>query len=101
MARESACLSGSVEVRTNGKPLKAKWLRVELEKVEIIAAGTIALAGGDRGNGNGDTKRFVELIGIEPETLWSANSIGDRNFDGKKLNKNKEFAELAEVSCSF
>lgn len=57
--------SGAANKRT-GSP-KARWLRVELEKVEIVPNAQHAAQ-----DNNGPTSRHVELIGVGPGTLWHA-----------------------------
>lgn len=74
-------------VRPSAKgTLKARWLRVELEKVEVIpaAAGRTGLPG-TRFDGRAT---FIELIGSGPGTLWEAQGGGEakslKESQGKK-----------------
>lgn len=99
-SRSQACLSGTVEVRAAGttnprgkskkkqgnkdqkSTIRARWLRIELEKIETLpppgpSAPTRPMStSGSKKNGttvNGkDETKFVELIGVGPGTLWSA-----------------------------
>jgi len=38
-SRNAAHISGSIEVRLGNKGLKAKWLRIELRKLESVTGG--------------------------------------------------------------
>lgn len=64
-------LRQTLEVRGNAK---AKWVRVELRKIEILPGG-------------GQNNTFAETIGERPVTLWAGNQ--------------EEFSELKSVRCSF
>lgn len=85
--RPQACLSGSVEIRPGKAGVKAKWLRLELEKTESIPAppsspgGGGGKEGGGGGGGGGSSGastrvegRMVELIGSGPGILWDASA---------------------------
>ncbi|GAA6052552.1 hypothetical protein JCM3770_003239 [Rhodotorula araucariae] len=73
--RPQAHLSGTVEVRSPAKgPIRARWLSVELEKIETVPAPP-----GDPVTGKGKSAdptkregRYVELIGVGPNKLWEA-----------------------------
>lgn len=71
--RPAACLSGTVEVRLpvtkGGGGVKARWLRVELEKIESVPSPSGA-SGQDEGKKR--EAKYVELIGSGPGTLWEA-----------------------------
>ncbi|KAF8753278.1 hypothetical protein RHS01_06886 [Rhizoctonia solani] len=54
--RKGAIVQGTLEVRGT---VKAKWVRVELRKIEILPGG-------------GQNNTFAETIGERPITLWSA-----------------------------
>lgn len=69
-------MSGTVEIRspTRGPALKAKWLSLELEKIETIPP-QISSTNGSSTQVSKDQKkegRFVELIGTGPSRLWVA-----------------------------
>lgn len=94
-------MTGTVEIRStaaHGSPLpvKAKWLSVELEKIEVVPPSPLAESapadlrkkkGGRRhgaGTGpesEGDAK-FVELIGTGPSKLWDAVATGTATSTG-------------------
>ncbi|GAA5847535.1 hypothetical protein JCM9279_005284 [Rhodotorula babjevae] len=73
--RPQAHLSGTVEVRAPPKSLiRARWLSVELEKVETVlpppdADPTSKPKSTDSSRKDG---RYVELIGVGPNKLWEA-----------------------------
>ncbi|KAF8599560.1 hypothetical protein BDV93DRAFT_477289 [Ceratobasidium sp. AG-I] len=69
--RKSALVQGTLEVRGN---VKAKWVRVELRKIEILPGG-------------GQNSTFSETIGERPVTLWSSQQ--------------EEFAELGSKDFPF
>ena len=52
-----------VELRPTGNSIKARWVRIELRKVETLPGG-------------GASNTFIDLIG-EPVTLWQAHSEWD------------------------
>ncbi|GAA6059825.1 hypothetical protein JCM10212_003737 [Sporobolomyces blumeae] len=94
VARSQAHFTGTVEIRrptTKAGGLRAKWLSLELEKIETVpnppapGPNNAAANGGRRtGGGGGATSgdeaigggkkdgRFVELIGTGPSRLWVA-----------------------------
>ncbi|GAA6043289.1 hypothetical protein JCM8097_003037 [Rhodosporidiobolus ruineniae] len=85
--RPQATLTGTVEIRSplKGPAVRAKFLSVELEKIETVPpAPPSAGDGGGGGGGKKDAKaggggeepdgRFVELIGSGPTKLWEAGS---------------------------
>ncbi|CAE6465521.1 unnamed protein product [Rhizoctonia solani] len=55
--RKGAMVQGTLEVRGT---VKAKWVRVELRKIEILPGG-------------GQNNTFAETIGERPITLWTAS----------------------------
>lgn len=81
--RPQATLSGTVEIRwcatpsaNGGTPLRAKWLSVELEKIEVIPPEE---EGRGRESDGGADSKFVELIGTGPSRLWEAGIGGPAN----------------------
>ncbi|GAA5873044.1 hypothetical protein JCM8547_000014 [Rhodosporidiobolus lusitaniae] len=82
LLRPQAVLSGTVEIRspTKGPPVRARWLSIELEKIETVPpAPAPAQAEGDgkKKDANAVKKegRFVELIGTGPNKLWEASEV--------------------------
>ncbi|CAE6363547.1 unnamed protein product [Rhizoctonia solani] len=69
--RKGAMVQGTLEVRGT---VKAKWVRVELRKIEILPGG-------------GQNNTFAETIGERPITLWNA--------------RDDEFAELSSNDFPF
>ncbi|TFK21305.1 hypothetical protein FA15DRAFT_672691 [Coprinopsis marcescibilis] len=58
--RPQAMVKGAVEVRIQGQAgIKAKWVRVELRKIERLPPG-------------GPTNEFSDLVGPSPINLWTA-----------------------------
>ncbi|GAA5992557.1 hypothetical protein JCM10908_002662 [Rhodotorula pacifica] len=93
LERKLAHLTGTVELRfaspSNSKGLagvRAKWLSVELEKIEVVPPDSGAssseeggVRGGKKGGGGGgagEDHKFVELIGTGPSKLWEAGQQG-------------------------
>ncbi|GAA5833431.1 hypothetical protein JCM11251_003493 [Rhodosporidiobolus azoricus] len=106
LPRPQAHLSGTVEIRSpssggntrgkegsaggggggGGRGIRAKWLSVELEKIERVPPLPLSSTGGEGvKKGGGSTKkdgagenssegRFVELIGTGPNKLWEAGA---------------------------
>ncbi|BGP04121.1 hypothetical protein RTBOTA2_006796 [Rhodotorula toruloides] len=74
--RPQAHLTGTVEIRSpsKGGPIRAKWLSVELEKIETVPPPPNA---GSSGKGAASDAKFVELIGIGPSHTWTAGQGGD------------------------
>ncbi|GAA5887145.1 hypothetical protein JCM5296_001610 [Sporobolomyces johnsonii] len=77
--RPQAHLTGTVEIRSpaKGGPIRAKWLSLELEKIECVPAPPPPSSGSqaqENGTGRGAARdgRFVELIGTGPNKLWVA-----------------------------
>ncbi|KAK1236488.1 hypothetical protein PQX77_000265 [Marasmius sp. AFHP31] len=58
--RQQACVKGAIEVRAGPQGVKAKWVRVELRKVETIPGG-------------GLSNTFYDFVGPSPVTLWTAS----------------------------
>lgn len=58
-ALECSYLVQAVEVRVGQQGVKAKWVRVELRKVETLPGGT--------------PNTFMDYVGPSPVTLWQAN----------------------------
>ncbi|KAG8789771.1 hypothetical protein FRC12_013279 [Ceratobasidium sp. 428] len=69
--RKTALVQGTLEVRGT---VKAKWVRVELRKIEVLPGG-------------GQNNTFSETIGERPITLWSSQQ--------------EEFAELSSNDFPF
>ncbi|KAM0787280.1 hypothetical protein ACM66B_006513 [Microbotryomycetes sp. NB124-2] len=100
--RASATLSGIVEVkhpRSDSDSFKAKWLRVELEKIEVVPKRAAVADDEDDADVVEETK-FVELIGMRPEAVWEAknSSSGHREATkkglfGRKTKKDNEESE--------
>ncbi|KWU42045.1 hypothetical protein RHOSPDRAFT_27204 [Rhodotorula sp. JG-1b] len=94
LERQLAHLTGTVDIHCTTFPVRAKWLSVELEKIEVVPPPSSAQHGhgdgfggnhnkrnkkskGGRGNtgtegGPQDEAKFVELIGTGPSKLWEA-----------------------------
>ncbi|KAF8577259.1 hypothetical protein K439DRAFT_1639867 [Ramaria rubella] len=62
--RPHATIRGAVEVRLGTQAVKAKWVKVELRKIETIPSG-------NRG------EEFVDLVGQGPITVWQAQHESD------------------------
>ncbi|KAG8886482.1 hypothetical protein FRB97_002993 [Tulasnella sp. 331] len=62
--RPPACVKGAVEVRLGGGPVKAKWIKVELRKIETLPGG-------------GQANTYVELIGESPLIVWQSREEWD------------------------
>ncbi|GAA6012777.1 hypothetical protein JCM11491_002558 [Sporobolomyces phaffii] len=84
LLRPQANLSGTVEIRSpaKGPPIRAKWLSLELEKIETIPPQAAPLNGAkapsDKDKHDG---KFVELIGTGPSRLWIAGEDPGARFD--------------------
>ncbi|GAA5963471.1 hypothetical protein JCM8115_003377 [Rhodotorula mucilaginosa] len=95
LERQLAHLTGTVEIRCTGATtVRAKWLSVELEKIEVVppSSSSSPAHGDDFSNNNKRNKKqkgrndasgggpqdeeakFVELIGTGPSKLWEANA---------------------------
>ncbi|GAA5993960.1 hypothetical protein JCM5350_008339 [Sporobolomyces pararoseus] len=77
LLRPQAHLSGTVEIRSpaKGPQIRAKWLSLELEKIETVPPQNSSANGSSRSNGkdkNSSEGKFVELIGTGPSRLWIA-----------------------------
>jgi hypothetical protein len=57
--RQQACIQGQVEVRVGAPNVKAKYIRVELRKVETLPGG-------------GQANTFYDIVGSEPASLWAS-----------------------------
>jgi hypothetical protein len=67
MDQTSRCvhvLLEAVEIRMGQQPVKAKWVKVELRKIETIPYGS-------RG------EEFVDLVGQNPVAVWEAREDHD------------------------
>ncbi|KDQ10215.1 hypothetical protein BOTBODRAFT_36489 [Botryobasidium botryosum FD-172 SS1] len=63
--RPQAAIKGSVELRpAPGHPVKAKWVRLELRKIETLPGG-------------GQTNTFIDFIGQSPVNVWQAQNEWD------------------------
>lgn len=60
--RPQAAVKGAIEVRpqAQGQVIKAKWIRIELRKVETLPGG-------------GQSNTFFDFVGPSPVTLWSSS----------------------------
>ncbi|KIK68055.1 hypothetical protein GYMLUDRAFT_92710 [Collybiopsis luxurians FD-317 M1] len=58
--RPQAAVKGAIEVRAGPQGVKAKWVRVELRKVETLPGG-------------GLQNTFYDFVGPSPVTLWTAS----------------------------
>ncbi|KAK7060567.1 hypothetical protein VNI00_001333 [Paramarasmius palmivorus] len=58
--RPQASVKGAIEIRTGPQGVKAKWVRVELRKVETLPGG-------------GLSGTFYDFVGPSPVTLWTAS----------------------------
>ncbi|BGP21108.1 hypothetical protein JCM10213_008979 [Rhodosporidiobolus nylandii] len=76
LLRQQAHLSGTVEIRSppKGPPVRARWLSVELEKVECVPPPPTPAQqeGGKKDAGTKKDGRYVELIGQGPCKLWES-----------------------------
>ncbi|KAG8901483.1 hypothetical protein FRB99_005287 [Tulasnella sp. 403] len=62
--RPAACIKGVVELRPGGNGIKAKWVKVELRKIETLPGG-------------GAANTYPEFIGESPVALWQAKDEWD------------------------
>ncbi|GAA5883979.1 hypothetical protein JCM16303_001345 [Sporobolomyces ruberrimus] len=97
LLRPQAYLSGTVEIRSpsKGPPIRAKWLSLELEKIETIPPQSTSSSHPNGGtshksqNGGGGVGKkegkFVELIGTGPSRLWIAGE--DQGSGGNGVNE--------------
>ncbi|KAG2150646.1 uncharacterized protein EDB93DRAFT_327356 [Suillus bovinus] len=58
--RPQAAVKGAVEVRVGPQGVKAKWVRVELKKIETLPGG-------------GQTNSYFDFIGSSPINLWESS----------------------------
>ncbi|KAJ4481637.1 hypothetical protein C8J55DRAFT_605673 [Lentinula edodes] len=58
--RPQAAVKGAIEVRAGPQGVKAKWVRVELRKVETLPGG-------------GMQNTFYDFVGPSPVTIWTAS----------------------------
>ncbi|BGP28195.1 arrestin-like, C-terminal domain protein [Rhodotorula toruloides] len=74
--RPQAHLTGIVEIRSpaKGGPIRAKWLSVELEKIETVPPPPNSSSSG---KGAIADAKFVELIGVGPSHTWTAGQGGE------------------------
>ncbi|GAA5915203.1 uncharacterized protein JCM6883_001766 [Sporobolomyces salmoneus] len=104
LLRPQAHLSGTVEIRSpvKGPPIKAKWLSLELEKIETIPPQVPTSNGHSHSHSHSKDRekekdkkkegRFVELIGTGPSRLWIAGEdpgapIHQDEIDGPSQKK--------------
>ncbi|KAL1731211.1 hypothetical protein EV714DRAFT_249192 [Schizophyllum commune] len=61
-SRPQAAVKGAIEVRpqAQGQVIKAKWIRIELRKVETLPGG-------------GQSNTFFDFVGPSPVTLWQSD----------------------------
>ncbi|KAG8958851.1 hypothetical protein FRC03_008743 [Tulasnella sp. 419] len=62
--RPPASVKGTVELRLGGGVIKAKWVKVELRKVETLPGG-------------GQANTYIDFIGESPLTVWHAKNEWD------------------------
>ncbi|KAG2063406.1 hypothetical protein BDR04DRAFT_1111421 [Suillus decipiens] len=62
--RPQAAVKGAVEVRVGPQGVKAKWVRVELKKIETLPGG-------------GQTNSYFDFVGSSPLNLWESNEEYD------------------------
>ncbi|KZT71245.1 hypothetical protein DAEQUDRAFT_763856 [Daedalea quercina L-15889] len=55
--RPQAAVKGAIEVRVGGQGVKAKWVRIELKKVEVLPGGAT----------------FYDYVGQSPINVWQAS----------------------------
>ncbi|KAM0748274.1 hypothetical protein T439DRAFT_77612 [Meredithblackwellia eburnea MCA 4105] len=106
LLRPQAHLSGTVDVRTStkGGGTKARWLRVELEKIETVPSQALPPANGGKSGGKEakTSARFVELIGNGPGTLWQATEDDVTSRKGGKSKDDEEGWDfIPEVRVHF
>ncbi|OJA13603.1 hypothetical protein AZE42_02737, partial [Rhizopogon vesiculosus] len=58
--RPQAAVKGAVEVRVGNQGVKAKWVRVELKKIETLPGG-------------GQTNCYFDFVGRSPVNLWQSS----------------------------
>jgi hypothetical protein len=58
--RPQAAVKGAVEVRVGPQGVKAKWVRVELKKIETLPGG-------------GQTNSYFDFVGSSPINLWQSS----------------------------
>lgn len=58
--RPQAAVKGAVEVRVGPQGVKAKWVRVELKKIETLPGG-------------GQTNSYFDFVGSSPLNLWQSS----------------------------
>ncbi|KAH7921057.1 hypothetical protein BV22DRAFT_756639 [Leucogyrophana mollusca] len=58
--RPQAAVKGAVEVRVGPQGAKAKWVRVELKKIETLPGG-------------GQTNSYFDFVGSSPVNLWQSS----------------------------
>ncbi|KAF8889875.1 hypothetical protein BD779DRAFT_1519397 [Infundibulicybe gibba] len=58
--RPQAAVKGAIEVRVGPQGVKAKWVRIELRKVETLPSG-------------GQANTFYDFVGPSPVNLWTAS----------------------------
>ncbi|KAG1827381.1 uncharacterized protein BJ212DRAFT_1474530 [Suillus subaureus] len=58
--RPQAAVKGAVEVRVGPQGAKAKWVRVELKKIETLPGG-------------GQTNSYFDFVGSSPINLWQSS----------------------------
>ncbi|TDL27334.1 hypothetical protein BD410DRAFT_835623 [Rickenella mellea] len=57
--RPQAAVKGTIELRLGSQGVKAKWVRIELRKVETLPGG-------------GQTNTFYDFVGQSPVNIWQA-----------------------------
>ncbi|KAG8902423.1 hypothetical protein FRC01_009577, partial [Tulasnella sp. 417] len=62
--RQSAMIRGVVELRLSGRSVKARWIKIELCKLETLPGG-------------GQSNTYIDFVGESPVTLWQAKNEWD------------------------
>ncbi|KAG9016627.1 hypothetical protein FRB90_002742 [Tulasnella sp. 427] len=62
--RPPASVRGVVELRPSGNSVKAKWVKIELRKIETLPGG-------------GQSNTYADLVGESPVILWQAKNEWD------------------------
>jgi hypothetical protein len=54
-------VKGSIELRAGNQGVRAKWIRIELRKVETLPGG-------------GQTNTFFDFVGHSPVNVWQTSN---------------------------
>ncbi|GAA6009857.1 hypothetical protein JCM10207_002135 [Rhodosporidiobolus poonsookiae] len=102
LLRPQAELTGTVEIRApvKGPPVRARWLSVELEKIETVPPAPSSIQpDGAHSKKEAPVKvenRFVELIGTGPARVWEVdtNALSRARSRGQDSPRKKGFRGL-------